>query len=150
MTEPDFAIWKEQAIAGYAADKMKAGNDTENEAIERSKKEFDSLLPDGLKTKGHRLFSVVDEGTGQKVGMVWYGDPPGRTNDMIWIYDIRIDASQRGKGYGTAVLKLVEDGARELGKKRVGLHVFGHNYRAMKLYEGLGYKATNVSMAKHL
>jgi len=150
MPESDFAVWKERAIVEYAADKAKAGNDTEEGAVERSRKEFESLLPGGPKTKGHHVLAVVDETTGQRVGRIWYADPPGRRSDMLWIYDIEIDVSQRGKGYGTAALKLAEQKARELGKKRMGLHVFAHNPRARELYERLGYKATNISMSKNL
>jgi len=150
MTESEFAEWKESAVVGYAADKVRAGNDAEDGAIERSRKEFDSLLPDGPKTKGHHLFSVVDEKTRQKVGIIWYADPlAGRTN-ALWIYDIEIAPTLRGKGYGTAAMKLVEEKARELGKTRIGLHVFAHNPHALELYEKLGYKATNISMSKDL
>jgi len=150
MLESDFAVWKERMIVEYAADKAKAGNDTEEGGVERSRKEFDSLLPGGMKTNGHHILTVVDESTGQKVGRIWYADPAGRRSDMLWIYDIEIDAAERGKGYGTAALKLAEQKARELGKKRMGLHVFAHNPRARELYERMGYKATNISMSKDL
>jgi GNAT superfamily N-acetyltransferase len=150
MPESEFAAWKEMAIVEYAADKMKAGNDTAEGGVERSRREFESLLPDGLKTRGHHIMAVVDETTGQRIGRIWYADPPGPRSDMLWIYDIEIDSTQRGKGYGTAALKLTEQKARELGKKRMGLHVFAHNPRARELYEKLGYKATNISMAKEL
>ena len=148
MAGPEFAAWKERAIVEYAADKVRAGNDVEDGAVERSRKEFESFMPEGLETKGHHFFSVVDDKTHEKVGMVWYADAPGRLTDMLWIYDIGIDAKWRGRGYGTAVMNLVEEKARELGKKRVGLHVFAHNEGAWKLYERLGYEATNISMTK--
>jgi ribosomal protein S18 acetylase RimI-like enzyme len=150
MTGVEFAEWKEEAVPEYAADKIRAGNDIEDGSVERSRKEFDSLLPAGPKTNGHHLLSVVDEKTNRRVGMVWYGDAPGRRTDMLFIYDIRVDKAQRGKGYGTATLRLVEEEAKKLGKKRIGLHVFGHNPGARELYERLGYKATNINMAKDL
>lgn len=37
---------------------------------------------------------------------------------------------------------------QELGMKKIGLHVFGHNKVARGLYEKLGYETTNVVMAK--
>jgi RimJ/RimL family protein N-acetyltransferase len=150
MTGPEFAAWKERALADYAADKVRAGNDVEDGAIERSKAEFDSDMPEGPNTKGHHFFTVVDERSNEKVGMVWYADASGPVTDMLWIYDIEIDAKRRGKGYGTAVMKLVEERARELGKSRVGLHVFAHNEGARRLYERLGYGATNIQMSKAL
>lgn len=150
LTEPEFAAWKKASIADYAADKVKAGNDTDDGALERSKNEFDSLLPGGSKTKDHHFFSVVDEKTKQPVGVVWYGDPPGRRKDMVWIYDIRINEALRGRGYGTATLGLIEEQAKRLGKARIGLHVFAHNQGARELYERLGYRETNINMAKDL
>lgn len=148
MTEPEFLVWKEHALTEYAADKVRAGNDVEDGAVERSRKEFDSYMPQGPSTKGHYIFTVVNEKTKEKVGMVWYADAEKPLTDMLWIYDIEIDAKWRGKGYGTAVMKLVEEKARELGKSRVGLQVFGHNEGARKLYERLGYRATNIAMSK--
>jgi RimJ/RimL family protein N-acetyltransferase len=56
----------------------------------------------------------------------------------------------RGKGYGAASLALLEEKARQLGKTRIALHVFGHNLRAQKLYQSAGYVTTNISMAKNL
>ena len=44
----------------------------------------------------------------------------------------------------------VENFAKSLSAETIGLHVFGHNNRAIKLYEKLGYKATNISMSKQL
>ncbi len=147
MTEPDFVVWKERAVVEYAADKVRAGNDMEDGAVERSRKDFERFLPNGLSSEGHYLFSIVDDETKAKVGILWLGSIQ-EAPDMIWVYDIEIDQKQRGKGYGTAALKLAEEKARELGKKRIGLQVFGHNKDALRLYERLGYKATNIAMAK--
>jgi ribosomal protein S18 acetylase RimI-like enzyme len=70
--------------------------------------------------------------------------------DTLFIYDIVIEEHLRGKGYGRAALLLLEDVARALGKRRISLHVFAHNDRARRLYEELGYRPTNIVMAKEL
>lgn len=44
----------------------------------------------------------------------------------------------------------VENFSKALGAETIGLHVFGHNNKAIKLYEKLGYKATNITISKQL
>ncbi len=150
LDEPEFAKWRESSVREYAADKVRAGSSDEEHSIGNSEKEYNSILPDGLETNGQYLYSVVDERDNQRVGIIWYGEIRGDRKDIIFIYDILIDERFRGRGYGTATLRLVEERARELGKKRITLHVFAHNERARKLYEELGYRPTNVMMAKDL
>jgi RimJ/RimL family protein N-acetyltransferase len=150
MTGPEFANWRESSVREYAADKVRAGNYDEEKALESSEKEFSSLLPEGLKTKGHYLYSVVDDRSDERVGIIWYGELRGGTKDTIWIYDIHIHEHFRGQGYGTAALRLLEDKARGLGKKKLGLQVFAHNERARKLYAELGYVPTSIAMTKDL
>lgn len=146
---PEFARWRETSVREYAADRVKSGYDDKEHSVENAENQLNSLLPDGPKTKGHYLCSVVDERDNQQVGVIWYGEIPS-LKDAIFIYDIRIDEGFRGRGYGKAVLRLVEDRARELGKTRIALQVFAHNERARRLYEELGYKPTSVMMGKDL
>ena len=149
LTEPEFEKWRESAVREYAAELVRAGNDDEAHSIENAEGQLRSLLPYGPMTNGHYIYSVVDERDGKPVGIIWYGEAPPR-NDTIFIYDIHIDELFRGQGYGTAVLRLVEEKARGLGKERIGLQVFGHNERAQKLYRELGYRPINIIMAKEL
>src|SRR5579863_2787301 len=149
LTEAEFIEWRRTAVREYAEDRVRAADDEEEGSVENSEKELLSLLPDGLKTSGHYFFSIVDERKGRAVGMIWYGEVPSR-KDMLFVYDIGVAPIYRGQGYGTAALKLFEERARDMGKKKVALHVFGHNIRARKLYEQLGYRPTNVRMAKDL
>jgi RimJ/RimL family protein N-acetyltransferase len=150
MTGAEFAKWRELSVKEYAADKVRAGNYDEEKALESSEKEFSSFLPEGPKTKGHYLYSVVDERSNERVGIIWYGETRGGTKDTIWIYDIHMHEQFRGRGYGTAALRLLEDRARGLGKNKIGLQVFAHNERARKLYAELGYVPTNIMMTKDL
>ncbi len=47
-------------------------------------------------------------------------------------------------------MKELEVIAKELGMKKIGLHVFGHNKVARGLYEKLGYEITNINMIKSI
>ncbi len=88
MTEADFAAYLEKTIPQYAREKVEAGNWTEAESLERSKKEFEYYLPDGLQTSGHFLFMLVDE-TGEKVDWLWYALDPKKP-EQAFIYDFEI------------------------------------------------------------
>jgi RimJ/RimL family protein N-acetyltransferase len=149
MTTEEYVSWREHSIKEYAEDLVRAGNATQESALRLATADFDRPLSQGLKTEGQYLLTIVDEQTSQRVGVVWYHDYPQKA-DAIFIGDIEIDDQFRGRGYGTATLGLLEVKARELGKKRISLHVFAHNPRAKKLYETLGYKPTNITMAKDI
>ena len=56
----------------------------------------------------------------------------------------------RGKGYGKRIMSLIEEKARELGIKKIGLHVFAYNDIARNLYESVGYKVESLNMLKDL
>jgi ribosomal protein S18 acetylase RimI-like enzyme len=71
-------------------------------------------------------------------------------NKNGFIYDIAIDESQRGKGYGRQAMQLIEEKARELGLRQMGLHVFAKNKVALNLYESLGYETKSLNMIKDL
>ena len=150
MNETEYTSWRELAVKEYADDLAKAGYDTREHAPESSAKEFDSILSKGPKSEGVHLCVVMDEQSQQRVGTILYTEKGGRRTDAIFIADIRVDEQCRGKGYGAAALRLLEVKARELGKNRIGLHVFAHNARAKKLYEKLGYSPVGIMMAKDL
>ena len=67
-----------------------------------------------------------------------------------FIFDIRIDEKFRGKGYGKQAMSLIEEKARELGLKSIGLHVFAVNNVARNLYESVGYEVSSLNMTKKL
>jgi RimJ/RimL family protein N-acetyltransferase len=56
----------------------------------------------------------------------------------------------RGQGLGTAALAALEEWARARGITTIGLHVFGDNEGAWRLYRRLGYIETSVQMEKRL
>lgn len=52
MSEAEFAAYLERAVREYADEKVRAGNWTQAIALERSRAEYDQLLPQGLATPG--------------------------------------------------------------------------------------------------
>jgi len=104
-----------------------------DEALARTRKQRDAILPQGAATPGHEFLDLLEEGP---VGSLWIGDHHGD----LYVFDIVVDESARGRGYGTAALELVEERARERGATGVSLSVFAHNTGAQRLYERLGYE----------
>jgi GNAT superfamily N-acetyltransferase len=140
--------YRKDLVRVYAADKVRAGAWSQAEAEGRAARDVDGLLPEGPATQGHFLYSVRDDSTNAEVGIVWFALRDSGAGRSVWIYDIIIHENFRRKGYATRTLELIEDRARVLGARSVGLHVFGHNHGARTFYEKTGYNATSITMAK--
>ena len=148
MTQPEFEAFIEHIIPDYAADNVRAGYWSENEALERSRKQTESLLSQGLQTKDHFLYTLYDGD--EAVGMIWLRAELDRPVKRGFIFDVEIKEEFRGKGYGKQAMLLIEEKARELGIKRMGLNVFAYNDVAKNLYERIGYKVSTMNMLKDL
>jgi len=148
MTESEFEAYLDQNIPEYAAENVRAGYWSEEGALERSRKVYLNLLPQGIKTENSYLFRIQDEESGDKVGFPWMKHESPRPHGFI--YDIRLDEAQRGKGYGKQAMQALEVVAKGLGIKTIGLHVFAHNTVAMNLYKKMGYEITSQNMVKQL
>ena len=148
MKDEEFREYAKNSTAEYAQDKVASGNWHPDEALMRAEQEFQNDLPDGLKTKNQYLYSLVDEATGQKVGMIWFMLDLKRPIPVAFIFDFIIYESFRRKGYGLEALKSAEQKAGGMGAKRMELHVFAFNTGARALYEKAGYEVTNLNMAK--
>jgi len=150
LSAEEFEVYSTEAIQSYAADKKKGEGLTQAEADRIATESFTTLLPQGVDTPASFLFSVVEVLSQKKIGTLWIGVKGDAPNQKAFIYDIFFETQSRGRGYGRQTMHLAEAKARELGFKKIALHVFGHNLVARKLYEKLGYQVTNVSMAKEL
>lgn len=148
MTQTEYEVYIERLILEYAADNVRAGYWSEDEALEKSRQQTMSLLSDGLQTKDHHLFTLND--ADKAVGMIWLRAELDRHVKSGFIFDVEIKEEFRGKGYGKQAMLLIEEKARELGIKRMGLHVFAYNDVARNLYERIGYKVSSLNMLKDL
>jgi ribosomal protein S18 acetylase RimI-like enzyme len=146
MEQKDFEIFLERGIREYAEDHVRNGNWTAEESLERSRKEFEQLLPDGVNSKDQFLFSIIDETHGNKIGMLWVQIK----GQKAFIYDFIVDETFRGKGYGKQALVALDEKLISMNVESVGLHVFGHNLVAQELYKKSGYEITNINMRKVL
>ena len=147
MTDEEFALWLLPHVRDHAEQHVQSGKWAPEEALEMAKNEIAILLPHGASTRGQLLYTVRDEASGTSVGAVWINLRNKANKPEAYVYDLVINADQRGKGYGRATMLAAIERARELGADSVGLHVFGHNAVARELYTSLGFVETNVLMS---
>lgn len=146
MDPADFDPYLEKLVRTYAAEHIRAGRWSESEGLAKAREETRQLLPAGLATPNHFLFSIRAHPQDEKVGMIWLAlEPRG-----AFVYDLLIFEPFRRKGYAEEAMRAVEQVAQEHGARKISLHVFGDNVGARKLYSKLGYSETNVVMAKSL
>lgn len=148
MTRPEYNVFFEHLIVEYAAENVRADYWGESEALEKSRKETERLMPKGLHTENTYLYTVFDGD--QAVGVIWFKANPDLPTKSGFIFDIEIREEFRGKGYGKQAMQLIEEKARDLGLKSINLHVFASNRVARNLYESLGYQPVSLTMAKSL
>lgn len=149
MTEPEYAAYLGAAITAYAADKIASGQWSQAEALALSQQSFEQLLPQGLATPDHYLFTIQAPGE-VGVGMIWMGAQVRAGQRIGWIYDVSIKVEHQRQGHATRAFNALENTARTLGLAGIALHVFGHNSGAQALYASLGYQITNLNLFKPL
>jgi ribosomal protein S18 acetylase RimI-like enzyme len=148
MTEEEFTNFFEMNLESYARAIAKNFKRPVDEVKVESKEQVNSLLKDGVKTKGHFLFTVLDKKHSSVVGNVWVS--VDEKKKRAFLYDIDLYERFRGKGYGRASLELLEEILRSKGIKRLELHVFADNPTAIGLYKKLGYETASYNMRKDL
>lgn len=156
MTLEQYDEYLVEAVRGYARSFVDAGILTQEAADDRSRRDFERLLPDGLDTVGEHLYAATDphRDGGRTVGMLWlhlpvpgtepdeFGPPP----DAGYVYDVSVHEAERRRGYGRAIMEAGITRCREAGLASLRLNVFGHNEPAKTLYERLGFQVTSTQM----
>jgi ribosomal protein S18 acetylase RimI-like enzyme len=148
MSASHLPQWLAACTAQYI-DELVAGGRTREDATRHAAKGIEPSFPDGNPAPGHAVFDVLDE-AGAAVGYLWIGPDTSDDPAAWWVWDIAVDAGQRGHGHGRAAMLLGEQYAHEHGATTLGLNVFGSNAVARGLYESLGYETTALQMRKRL
>lgn len=142
IQQADFDRIVESEIRGYAEEHVRNGNWPAEGALERSREEFQTLLPEGIHTKDQYIWSIVDEE--KKIGFLWVQVK----DNKAFIYDFVIDAEFRGKGYGRQALQAMDERLKSMNVISVALHVFGDNFTAQELYKKMGFQIAGIHMRK--
>ena len=148
MTAVEFPRFRQRLVSQYAADQVRVGNWSAEQAEFLAAEEVDGLLPDGVATPGMILLAA-ETAADAMIGYAWVAvERPGSSG--AWLYDIWVAPEQRGNGCGRALLSLVELEVARLGGCSLGLNVFAGNEVARRLYESSCYEVASVQMRKRL
>src|SRR5918996_2329996 len=109
LQQEDFEQFLEHSIRDYADDHVRNGNWSAGEALERSRKEFEHYLADGIHSKDQYLYSIIDD-LGEKIGVLWVQVKERKA----FIFDFMIDEAFRGKGYGKQALAAMDEKLKSL------------------------------------
>jgi RimJ/RimL family protein N-acetyltransferase len=150
MNEEDFQASKRRGISRDAELRVRLGLWASTDAETASAAEYEELLPQGRKTPHCHFCNILDECDGSRIGETWYNARTQGGKTQFWINWIWVDPSYRRRGYATQLLQLFERLATEVGADRVSLHVEADNAVALALYAKLGYRTTDLNMAKIL
>lgn len=138
MTAGRFTDFAAASEAAFAQELAASGRYSEADAAVESHRQMQVELPDGIDSEGQRLFTA--EVDGAEVGVLWIGVRTRGGRPHGFILDIEIAQEHRRKGYGRDVMHAAEREAARFGADSMGLHVFGFNTGAVRLYESLGYR----------
>lgn len=126
------------------------------------------LVPDGqslkafseeLKAYNHSKKActviVANAADGAPAGYIWAAnrgasDELGLLPDLAWVYDIQVVPEFRRRGLGRLLLSQAEDWSRQQGYTHLGLHVYGVNHGAIRLYETSGFTTISCYLRKAL
>jgi ribosomal protein S18 acetylase RimI-like enzyme len=144
MTPAEYAVFRPHLEQDYAANIAASGARSEVEARAQATDDLDRLLPDGLATPGHRLWTAYDGSVA--VGVLWVQLQDRSDGLHAFGYELEVREDLRRRGYGRAVVGGAFRACRDLGVQSVGLSVFGFNAGARALYEELGFRLTAQTM----
>ncbi|CAM3592613.1 Putative N-acetyltransferase YycN [Parendozoicomonas haliclonae] len=148
MSPDAYSHFLETAIPSYAKANTTSGRWVESEAMARSHKVYQSLLPEGLETPNNHLFNIIENENKAIVGHLWVKVDENSQAKSAFILSLEIYERYRRKGYAKAALHTVEQVVAELGATSLGLHVFSYNSAAINLYADAGYQVISQSMQK--
>jgi ribosomal protein S18 acetylase RimI-like enzyme len=150
MTQADFLAYSETANAEYAQDHVRSGRWSAEEALAHAVRDYQQLLPAGLATPNHYLYTLHDDATDSDVGMLWFAIREEAGQRSAFVYDMHVFPAFQRRGYASQAFQALEQQAHALGLTQLALHVFAHNHAARALYEKLGFVVTNIVMTKLL
>ena len=107
-TPDEYDAWSAQELEGYIDEIVASGGLSRAVAEEQARREDAEFLPQGLDTPGQLIFRLDVES--QPVGWLWLSlqHPLGDVG-VGFIYNIVVDETFRGRGYGREAMRLAEE-----------------------------------------
>ncbi|WP_037908996.1 GNAT family N-acetyltransferase [Actinacidiphila yeochonensis] len=146
MTEDEYPAWLAAGEKRYAADMVRAGSWTPEQARQKAGEDYRTLLPEGVATPDTTL--VVLQAGGEPIGNGWlrHGYLPGVT----FGYSLLVHPEFRGRGHGRSAMAVGEQITAAVGDEALMFNVFGGNEVAMSLYTAVGYSVLEETRADEL
>ena len=141
MEEVEFVAWLPLLRDDYAEDLVRDYGMSADKARAQAVAEID-----GHRSAEHSVFVIEVER--EPVGHLWLVERRDAYEPTLVVYDIDVDESYRGRGYGKAAMVLAEEEARRRGLTRIALHVGARNDGARNLYRSLGFEENEIAMSK--
>jgi ribosomal protein S18 acetylase RimI-like enzyme len=147
MTEGEYDAYMVKSVEDYAAERAQAEDTPLEQERQTASAQIAGILAQGYRTPDHRFWRIA-AADGATVGSLWVHIEADKRR--AFIYDIVIDEAQRGKGYGEATMRALEEELRPTDVTHIGLNVFGHNRVARALYDKMGYRVAATYMLKRI
>jgi len=148
LREDEYPAWHDLELDEYARDISENGDTPLDAARRKAETDMAEILPDGLATLRHWIYAL--EVGGAPAGRLWLAEREIDGRRAMFIFDIHVDETFRGRGFGRAAMLLAERESLARDIHRIELNVFGANTVARGLYRSLGYVERSVRMAKDL
>jgi mycothiol synthase len=146
MSDEELAERRPAMIEGFAREVAAHFDQPLAQAVADAERELAEMMPKGVHTQGQLLRKAVDDST--EVGFLWISLPGTAYPAMAWLSSIEVADGHRSRGYGSAMIAAAEADLVERGVRRIGLHVFGANTGARRLYHRLGYRVLAQARAR--
>jgi GNAT superfamily N-acetyltransferase len=102
MRNEELAVWLPLMRDRYAEDMIGHAALPPERARSKAVDDVERLFPGGEPSPDQLVFVI--EADGEPVGNLWLADRDDSFQRAVFVYDIRVDESQRGKGYGRAAM----------------------------------------------
>jgi len=144
MKEAYFSTFMDIAINDFANDKVENATWPKERALELAIEACNTLLPEGLQTKNHFLLNILLEEN--IAGFLWFAMEKDDLHTYAFLYQIYIYPDLRSKGIGEKAMEAFKIEAKAMKAETIWLHVFGHNKKAMKFYDRIGYDISDFTL----
>ena len=98
LSDDAFPAFGDTVVASYADDNVASGRWLARDALEASRAEIASLLPDGPNTRDHHLFEIEVGLTRQRVGFVWFATFRRAGHTIAFLYQLIVLPEHRPIG----------------------------------------------------
>ena len=122
LRDDEYPVWHDAEIEEYARDISENGDTPPDAARRKAEADMAEILPEGLATPKH--WAYVIEVDGERAGRLWLAEREIDGRQVMFIFDIHVDESFRGRGFGRAAMLLAEHESLGHGIHRIELNVF--------------------------